>query len=161
MVCAVQVLSCLMKSIFSVCTLCLGSQTRLTPMGSPLSATPGASEAAYIPAVSQGGDMAQSHFQWKTTASGCRRCQMHARGVAVVMMVGGNSCIGWQNLLCLHILTGSPAMKHRSTMLATEAKDGICAHLDSGAHNHQFKRQLNWHAHWWKVLEKLQSNFLF
>lgn len=91
---AVQVLSCLMKSIFSVRTLCLSSQTPLTPMGSPLLATPGASEAAYIPAVSQGGDMAQSHFQWKTTASGCRRCQMHARGVAVAMMVGRNSCIG-------------------------------------------------------------------
>lgn len=84
MVCAVQVLSRLMKSIFSVRTLCLGSQTRLTPVGSPLSATLGASEAAYIPAVSQGGDMAQSHFQWKTTASGCRRCQMHARGVAAM-----------------------------------------------------------------------------
>lgn len=92
MVCAVQVLSCLMKSIFSVRTLCLGSQTRLTPMGSPLSATPGASVPAYIPAVSQGGDMAQSHFQWKTTASGCRRCQMHAGEGG--MKVGSNSCIG-------------------------------------------------------------------
>lgn len=73
--------------IFSLCTLCLGSQAPLTLTGLPLLATPGACEATHILPAAQDGDMALSHFHWKTTASGYHRCQQGARGVALAMML--------------------------------------------------------------------------
>lgn len=37
--------------------------------------------------AAQDGDLALSHFHWKTTASGYHRCQQGARGVALAMML--------------------------------------------------------------------------
>lgn len=53
----------------------------------PLLATPGACEATHILPAAQDGDLALSHFHWKTTASGYHRCQQGARGVALAMML--------------------------------------------------------------------------
>lgn len=57
------------------------------PNREPLLATPGACEATHILSVAQDGDLALSHFHWKTTASGYHRCQQGARGVALAMML--------------------------------------------------------------------------
>lgn len=57
------------------------------PNREPLLATPGACEATHILPAAQDGDLAISHFHWKTTASGYHRCQQGARGVALAMML--------------------------------------------------------------------------
>lgn len=57
------------------------------PKWEPLLATPGACEATHILPAAQDGDLALSHFHWKTTASGYHRCQQGARGVALAMML--------------------------------------------------------------------------
>ena len=57
------------------------------PNREPLLAAPGVCEATHILTVVQDGDLAISHFHWKTTASGYHRCQQSARGVALAMML--------------------------------------------------------------------------
>lgn len=71
------------KLRFSPCTSCLGFPL----IGSPLLATPGTCKATHILSVAQDGDTGLSHFHWKTTASGCHRCQQGARGVALATML--------------------------------------------------------------------------
>lgn len=62
-------------------------QLTCTAEHSPLLATPGVCEATHILPVAKDGDLALSHFHWKTTASGYHRCQQGARGVALAMML--------------------------------------------------------------------------
>lgn len=80
-----------MRHILSlnITTRLSGTQPRpLSLMGGRiLLATPGVCETTHILPVAQDGDLALSHFHWKTTASGYHRCQQNARGVALAMML--------------------------------------------------------------------------
>ena len=106
----------------------------------PLLATPGVCvcvcEATRILPVTQDGDLALSHFHWKTTASGYHRCQGGGVGYDAV---GSSSCRGWRNLLCLHILPGSLAKMlfcHFADCLPwrPKIKYSMCTLLDSGSY---------------------------
>lgn len=82
----------------------------LCPCREPLSATPGACEATHILPAAQHGDLALSHFLWKTTASGYQGCQQGARGMALAMVLlaaaaaeVGETCFAY--IFCLALCT--------------------------------------------------------
>lgn len=138
--------------IFSLCTLGLGSQAH-SPRPLSLTGSPSWPHQVHVrgythilPAA-QDGDLALSHFHWKTTASGYHRCQQWCQGGGVGHdAVGSSSCRGWRNLLCLHILPGSLARlatRRCSTILPSMCAAGqnqrqyvVCTHLDSGSYHH-------------------------
>lgn len=114
------------------------------PSREPLLATPGACEATHILQAAQDGDLALSHFHWKTTASGYHRCQQWCQGGGVGHdAVGSSSCRGWRNLLCLHILPGSLAgwlrdaalLSCRASPLPAKTRDSmLCVHIQIRVH---------------------------
>lgn len=103
-------------------------QAPRTLTGCPLLTKPG---AAHILPVARDGDLALSHFHWKTTASGYHRCQQGTRGVAALatMLLAaapaaevGETCFAF--IFCL-------AMTCCSTILSTQ--DRTRTHFDSGS----------------------------
>lgn len=118
--------SCFKPETFSLKCTC--SLLTLVPNRPLLSVTPGVYEATQILPADQDGDLALSHFHWKTTASGYHRCQQGA-------WVGGGGwpwCC-WQAeetcfafIFCLALWP-----------LATRRrKHSVCTHLDSGSPHH-------------------------
>lgn len=105
----------------------------------PHLATPGVCEATHIFPAAQDGDLALSHFHWKTTASGYHRCQQGARGVALAMMLlaaaaaeVGETCFAF--IFCLASLAGllrdATLPSRRPSALPAKAKCSImCVHI--------------------------------
>lgn len=116
-------------SYFPPSALCLGSQVMLTLTGSPLLPTPGACEATHILPAAQDGDLALSHFHWKTTAPGYHRCQQGTREVMSAMVLLAAAAIAGIGETCF-------AFMICSTILQTKTKACMCTHLDAGSYHH-------------------------
>lgn len=97
--------------------------------GAPLGHTRCLRGYTHILPLAQDGDLALSHFHWKTTASGYHRCQQGARGVALAMMLlaaaaaeVGETCFAFIFCLALWPASGAGPSCRASVLPAKRAK---------------------------------------
>lgn len=136
------------------------------PYREPLLATPGVCEATHILPAAQDGDLALSHFHWKTTASGYHRCQQGARGVALAMMLlaaaaagVGKTCFPFIFCLALWLAGYETLLYHLAEHLHCRPKPNTVCYvytfrLGSNHYPDDCSRNWGWDVPWvlnWRI----------